>query len=147
MSIFHCLRKIRKLKTIAWVCICICLAVSCTSSRTTYDPQKKYPPAIIRADFTLFRHILETSHTSIYWYTTKDSMDRYFNQVYKSLDDSMTEVQFRDQLAYVISKIDCGHTSMKGSKAFGHYVDTAFSKAFPFAMKFWSDTMVITANL
>jgi hypothetical protein len=74
-------------------------------------------------------------------------MDRYFDRLYQSLNDSMTEVQFRDQLAYVISKINCGHTSMKGSKAFGHYVDTAFSKAFPFAMKFWSDTMVITANL
>ena len=59
----------------------------------------------------------------------------------------MTEIQFRDELAYVISKIDCGHTSMKGSKAFSRYVDTASSKAFPFAMKFWSDTMVITANL
>ena len=59
----------------------------------------------------------------------------------------MTEIQFRDELAYVISKIDCGHTSMKGSKAFSKYVDTAFSNAFPFAMKFWSDTMVITANL
>jgi Peptidase family S41 len=147
MSIFHCLRKIRKLKTITGVCTCIYLAVSCTSSQKTYDPDKKYPPAIIRADYTLFRRILETSHPSIYWYTTKDSMDRYFDQLYQSLNDSMTEVQFRDQLAYVISKINCGHTSMKGSKAFGHYVDTAFSKAFPFAMKFWSDTMVITANL
>ncbi len=59
----------------------------------------------------------------------------------------MTEIQFRDQLAYVISRIDCGHTSMKGSKAFSKYVDTASSLAFPFALKFWSDTMVITANL
>jgi hypothetical protein len=74
-------------------------------------------------------------------------MDYYFNEGYQSLNDSMTEIQFRDVLAYVISKIDCGHTSIKGSKAFVKYVDTAFSKAFPFAMKFWSDTMVITANL
>jgi hypothetical protein len=74
-------------------------------------------------------------------------MDYYFDKVYKSLDTPMTEIQFREQLAYVISKIDCGHTTMKGSKKFNKYVDTAFSKAFPFAMKFWSDTMVITANL
>ncbi len=147
MSIFHCLRNIRKLKTTVWICACICLTASCTSSGKTYNPQKKYPPAVLQADYTLFRHILETSHTGIYWYTTKDSMDYYFDRVYKSLNDSMTEIQFRDQLAYVISKIDCGHTTMKGSKAFSHYTDTAFSKAFPFALKFWSDTMVITANL
>lgn len=147
MRIFHCLRKIRKLKTTIWICACVCLIVSCTSSSKTYNPQKKYPPAILRADYTLFRHILETTHPSIYWYATKDSMNYYFDQVYKSLDDSMTEIQFRDQLAYVISKIDCGHTTMKGSKAFSKYSDTAFSKVFPFALKFWSDTMVITANL
>jgi hypothetical protein len=74
-------------------------------------------------------------------------MDYFFDETYKSLNDSMTEMQFRDQLAYVISKIDCGHTTVKGSKAFSKYVDTASSSAFPFAMKFWSDTMVITANL
>jgi hypothetical protein len=139
--------KIRKLKTTIWIYAVLCVAASCTSSYETYSPQKKYPPAVTREDYTLFRHILESSHPSIYWYTTKDSMDYYFDQGYKSLGDSMTEIQFRDQLAYVISRIDCGHTTMKGSKAFNKYVDTAFSTAFPFALKFWSDTMVITANL
>jgi len=147
MSIVYSPRKIRKLKTIVGISACLILTASCTSSRKTYDPRKKYSPVLLRADYTLFRNILETSHPSIYWYTTKDSMDYYFEQGYKTLSDSMTEIQFRDQLAYVISKIDCGHTSMKGSKAFSKYIDTAFSKAFPFAMKFWSDTMVITANL
>src|SRR5580765_2315917 len=147
MRIFHCLRMIRNLKTIIWICAVCCAAISCSSTLNTYDPQKKYPPAVIQTDYTLFRHILETSHPSIYWYTSKDSMDYYFDETYKLLNDSMTEIQFRDQLAYVISKIDCGHTTMKGSKAFSKYVDTASSRAFPFAMKFWSDTMVITANL
>src|SRR5450432_281190 len=147
MSIVYSLRKIRKLKTIVGISACLILTASCASSRKTYDPRKKYSPVLLRADYTLFRNILETSHPSIYWYTTKDSMDYYFEQGYKSLNDSMTEIQFRDLLAFVISKIDCGHTTMKGSKAFSKYIDTAFSKAFPFAIKFWSDTMVITANL
>jgi hypothetical protein len=138
---------IRKLKTKIWGCIFICLAISCSSSKNVYSPEKKYSPAVIQEDYMLFRHILETTHPSIYWYTTKDSMDYYFEQVYKSLNDSMTEIQVRDKLAYVISKLDCGHTTMKGSKAFNRYVDTASSVAFPFALKFWSDTMVITANL
>jgi hypothetical protein len=147
MSISYSLRMIRKLKTKIWVCILICLTASCSSSKNLYNPQKKYSPAVIREDYSLFRGILETTHPSIYWYTAKDSMDYYFEQGYKNLNDSMTEIQFRDQLAYVISKLDCGHTTMKGSKAFNRYVDTASSVAFPFALKFWSDTMVITANL
>jgi hypothetical protein len=147
MNIFDRLKKIRKLKTNIWLYLCIILAVSCSASRKTYDPQYKYPPAQLQADYSLFRHILEKSHPSIYWYTKKDSMDYYFDQGFQSLNDSLTEIQFRDVLAYVISKLDCGHTSVKGSKAFNRYIDTASSLAFPFALKFWSDTMVISANL
>jgi Peptidase family S41 len=147
MSIFHKLNGIRNLKTNTLICIGIYFAVSCSSSAKTYNPHKKYPPAVLQADYTLFRNILEKSHPSIYWYTTRDSMDYYFNEGYKSITDSMTETQFRERLAWVISRVDCGHTSMKGSKAFGRYIDTASSLAFPFAMKFWADTMVITANL
>ena len=147
MSIFDRLKNIRKLKTSIGLGLCIILAVSCSSSRKTYNPQYKYPPAELQADYSLFRHILERSHPSIYWYTTKDSMDYYFDQGFQSLNDSLTEIQFRDVLAYVISKLDCGHTSIKGSKAFNRYIDTASSLAFPFALKFWSDTMVISANL
>jgi hypothetical protein len=147
MRIFDRVNKIRKLKTNIWLSLCIILAVSCSSSRKTYNPQYKYPPAELQADYSLFRHILESSHPSIYWYTTKDSMDYYFDQGLQSLQDSLTEIQFRDVLAYVISKLDCGHTTVKGSKAFNRYIDTASSLAFPFALKFWSDTMVISANL
>ncbi|HEX3081056.1 MAG TPA: S41 family peptidase, partial [Puia sp.] len=147
MRFFDRVKNIRKLKTIIWWGLCIILAASCSSSRKTYNPQYKYPPAKLQADYSLFRRILESSHPSIYWYTTKDSMDYYFDLGFQQLQDSMTEIQFRDVLAYVISKLDCGHTSVKGSKAFNQYIDTASSLAFPFALKFWSDTMVISANL
>jgi hypothetical protein len=147
MIIFHFLMKIRNLKTTVWICVSIFLGASCGSSRNLYSPRKKYPPAQLQADYLLFRHILERTHPSIYWYTSKDSMDYYFDQGYKSLVDSLTEIEFRDDLAYVISKINCGHTSIKGSRSFNRYIDTASSLAFPFALKFWSDTMVITANL
>src|SRR6478736_8449373 len=100
MRIFDRVKKIRKLKTKIWLSLCVILAFSCSSTRKTYDPQYKYPPAELQADYSLFRHILESSHPSIYWYTTKDSMDFYFDQGYKSLQDSMTEIQFRDQLAW-----------------------------------------------
>src|SRR5260370_40777667 len=111
MSIFDRLKKIRKLKTNKWWCLCIILAASCSSSRKIYNPQYKYPPAELQADYSLFRHILESSHPSIYWYTTKDSMDYYFDQGFQLLRDSLSEIQFRHILAYVISKLDCGHTS------------------------------------
>ena len=147
MSILDLKNKIRELKTNMILYSGMCLLSACASSHNTFNPQKKYSPQALQEDYTLFRRILETAHPSIYWYTCKDSMDYYFDQVYKTLDTPMTEIQFREQMAYVIAKVDCGHTTMKGSKAYSKYSDTASSLAFPFALKFWSDTMVITANL
>ncbi|HEY4155959.1 MAG TPA: peptidase S41, partial [Puia sp.] len=128
-----------------WI-ICCALA-SCTASRQAFDPGRKYPPAKLQADYKIFRGILESAHPSLYWYTPKDSMDYYFNEGYSRLKDSMTEDQFRMDLSYVISKINCGHTSVKASKAYIRYADTAEEKTFPFILKFWGDSMVVTANL
>ncbi len=88
----------------------------CAGSRESFDPQQKYAPEQLRQDYTLFRNILEDVHPSLYWYTTKDSLDYYFDQGYSRLSDSMNEMQFRSLLSYTIAKIHCGHTATKYSK-------------------------------
>jgi hypothetical protein len=120
---------------------------SCSTSKNTYDPNKKLTPEKLQADYTVFRGVLEDSHPSLYWYTSKDSMDYYFDKLREQLQDSMTETRFRTLLAFVISKIDCGHTAVKFSKNYLKYLDTAKLKTFPLSLKFWNDTMVVTANL
>ncbi len=59
----------------------------------------------------------------------------------------MTEPQFRNILAYVLSKVDCGHTSVRLSNKYSHYLDTARTKIFPLSIKFWPDTAAVAANL
>lgn len=96
----------------------------------------------------MFRNILEESHPSLYWYTPKDSMDYYFDQGYARLTDSMTEPEFRTLLAYVISKVNCGHTTTRYSKKYTRYLDTLRGiRSFPLTFKIWNDTMVVTSNL
>lgn len=136
----------------AWALVAAVILTSCSagrqSSRTPFRPDKKYSPAELQADFTMFRNILEESHPSLYWYTSKDSMDYYFDQAYARLNDSMTEPEFRTLLAYVIAKVNCGHTSMRYSKKFTKYLDTVRgARSFPLAFKLWKDTMVVTSNL
>ncbi|HYC27527.1 MAG TPA: S41 family peptidase, partial [Chitinophagaceae bacterium] len=64
------------------------------------------------------------------------------------LTDSMTEPQFRTLLSYVISKINCGHTTTRYSKKYTKYLDTLRGvRSFPLAFKLWKDTMVISSNL
>lgn len=110
-------------------------------------PNRKYPPEQLQKDYTLFRNILEESHPSLYWFTPKDSMDFYFDWGYSQIRDSMNERDFRMVLTYVISKVRCGHTSVRPSKKYNKYLDTAKLKMFPLSLKIWDDTMVVTSNI
>ena len=115
---------------------------SCAVSKFT--PNKKYAPQQLKADYTLFRKILEKEHPGLYWYTSEDSMKYYFDKGEKMLSDSLTETGFRTVLSYVISKIRCGHTSVRPSKA---YARGGAGRYFPLVIKTWPDTSVITLNL
>ncbi len=125
----------------------ILLCYSCKTAKPAFDPDRKYSPGQLRQDYRLFRNILEDSHPSLYWYTPKDSLDRCFDQGYARIRDSMNELQFRALLSYTISRIDCGHTSIRYSRAYSGWLDTAKTRQFPLMVKCWGDTMVITTNL
>jgi hypothetical protein len=118
---------------------------SCAVSKN-YSPSKKYAPDVLKEDYTIFRNSLEESHPGLYWYTPKDSMDYYFEIGRTKLADSLTEGQFRSVLSYIISKVRCGHTTVRGSKAAVEYSGGQAS-SFPLYIKAWPDTVVVTANL
>lgn len=123
------------------------VGVGCSASRQSFDPQRKYPAQKLQQDYRIFRNVLEESHPSLYWFTPKDSMDYYFDEGFRRLDDSLTELRFRNILSYVVSKVHCGHTAVKYSKQYDRYIDTARIKMFPLSFKVWSDSMAVTANL
>ncbi|HSC36417.1 MAG TPA: S41 family peptidase, partial [Chitinophagaceae bacterium] len=131
----------------AMLLIMLLAMTGCTSARHAFNPVKTYPKNKLQADYRLFRNILEESHPSLYWYTSKDSLDYYFDEGYRRIADSMTEPQFRTLLSYVIARIDCGHTSIRYSKAYAEYMDTARLAQFPLGLKFWDDTAAIYSNL
>jgi hypothetical protein len=126
--------------------VCFTL-MSCGASNKGFRPDRKYSPVELRKDYRVFRGTLEAWHPSLYWYTTRDSMDHYFDEGYTALKDSMTETQFRKVLSYVIARVRCGHTSISASKAYVRYLDTARLRQFPLILKFWGDTMVVANDL
>jgi hypothetical protein len=124
------------------------ILLSCGVSKSSFSPDKKYSLQQVQKDYFLYRDILQEHHPGLYWYTSKDSMDYYFNYGQQQLKDSMTEPEFRKVLNYVTSRIGCGHTSVSSSKAWSKYKDTSrLDKMFPLSLKIWNDTMVVTANL
>jgi len=137
------------MQKLAYVCFVLFVTglIGCSASRQAFDPQHKYTKNQLQKDYTVFRKVLEESHPSLYWFTPKDSMDYYFEDGFRHLNDSMTETQFRNILSYVISKIHCGHTAVKYSKQYNKYLDTANIKIFPLSFKVWGDSMAIVANI
>jgi hypothetical protein len=120
---------------------------SCAVSKNNYNPNKKFSPEQLQKDYELFRNILEESHPSLYWYTSKDSVDYYFEVGASRLKDSLPEYKFRNILSYVLAQIHCGHTSVRASKAATKYSDRVRTWMFPLNIKAWRDTVVITSNL
>jgi hypothetical protein len=119
---------------------------SCATTKN-YNPGTKFGPQQLQEDYQVFRETLEESHPSLYWYTPKDSIDYYFDWGASKLKDSMQEYQFRNVLSYVISKIHCGHTSVRASKAATRFSERVRGYAFPLTVKTWPDTTVVTSNL
>ncbi|HEY6977915.1 MAG TPA: hypothetical protein VH396_16565, partial [Chitinophagaceae bacterium] len=124
------------------------LLMGCSSARySSYDPQNKIPQEKLKKDFVLLKKVLEANHPSLYWYTPKDSLDWYFNKTMESINDSLTESQFRIKVAWFISKIRCGHTTVRPSKKYIHYVSKRDFNRFPLLLKVWKDSMVVLTSL
>lgn len=122
--------------------------MSCSSSKHSQVLTKKYAPAALQKDFTIFRNILERNHPSLYWYTSKDSMNYFFNRGYAAIKDSMTEPDFAWHiLAPVVEKIKCGHTSISYSKNYVRALKDNRQPSFPLYVKVWSDSMAVIGKL
>ena len=124
------------------------LLYSCATISKNYTPTKKYPKEKLQEDYILLKNILQKKHPSLYWYTSKDSMDMYFDKYYAAIEDSMTEQQFGWKVIVPLTdKIHCGHTSFGMSKAYNKWVRNKQIASFPLFMKVWNDTMAVTGNL
>ena len=107
----------------------------------------KKSPELLKEDFVLLQKILEANHPSLYWYTPKDSLDTYFREGIAGITDSLNEVQFKNKLSSVISKIRCGHTSVFFSRAYAKYEKNSRNPSFPLLMKAWEDSLVVLGSL
>jgi hypothetical protein len=130
-----------------YIIIAFLLTGCYTAKYSSYNPQNKIPPEKLKKDFILLKKILEANHPSLYWYTPKDSIDLYFNKTMQSINDSLTESQFRIKVAWFISKIRCGHTSVRPSKKYINYISKHDHNRFPLLLKVWKDSMVVLTSL
>ena len=87
----------------------------------------------LREDFRILRKTLEEAHPGLYWYTSKETMDVYFDSTYAQLNQDMLEVEFLRRLLPVIAHIRCLHTSVSFSDKPGHQ-RTRVARVLPLAL-------------
>ncbi|MBV9989364.1 MAG: peptidase S41 [Chitinophagaceae bacterium] len=107
----------------------------------------KMAPGLLQEDLSLLQKILQANHPSLYWYTPKDSLDNYFSQAISGISDSMDEVAFKNKVASVISRIRCGHTTVRFSKAYSKKASLFRFPQFPLALKAWDDSLVVLGSI
>ena len=131
-----------KLGLIIFVCITISSCVATKNQNYTFN--NKYSADQVQQDLTLLKSILEANHPSLYWYNSKDSLDYYFKETIESIKDSLTEVEAKNKLSFWVSKINCGHTSVKFSKQFLALADKHKYPQFPLSIKTWKDRVLFS---
>ena len=72
----------------------------------------KHAPQQLKKDLEIVQNALENNHPGVYWYISKKDLDFKFDSLKKSLNDSLTPIQFYRELAPVIAAIKCGHTKL-----------------------------------
>lgn len=134
-------------KIISSFVLLMVLFSSCIGYRkSNYTFNQKYSATEIKSDLSLLKKILEANHPSLYWLTPKDSVDYYFNSTINSIGDSLTEIQCRNKIAFVLSKIRCGHTGVRFSVDFSRLAKNHSDTTFPLSIKTWKDSMVVLSS-
>ena len=97
------------------------ILIGLSACRGVYLPNKVYTTDQLKKDFWVMKNGLEASHPSLYWYSSKDSVDLAFDNTLKRLDKPMTALEFRQVLELSAEPIRCGHTGVYGSVGFEKY--------------------------
>lgn len=132
-----------------WPLFALLVFTGCKASRPAFNPNRKFSREALQEDFRFLRGALEQTHPSLNWYTSKDSLNWYFEKSFSRITDSMTELQYWNLLTYAVSKIRCGHTSVKPSKAYQRFVREHPQPQFPLSLKLWpnSTEAVVMGNI
>lgn len=123
---------------------CILISLSGCGFIQQFNGSKERTIAVADAqkELQLLYQILEANHPSLDWYITKDSLTFYFQQVQQNLQTPLTLDKYRNQIAWLIAKIKCGHTAVKFPSA----LSKNHPNEFPLVLKYFNDTAVVLAN-
>ena len=73
--------------------------------------EQKFSPSELRADFKIIRENMEKLHIGLYSYTSKNDLDKTFDEIDAGLNQPMTAMEFFRKVTRLNKLIGNGHTS------------------------------------
>lgn len=73
---------------------------------------RKYPPSALREDVSVISKVVLAMHPVMGIYKQKEYYRRYFDSIIGTLNDSLTEKEFRLKVKLAIDELHCGHTEI-----------------------------------
>ncbi|MFZ9661086.1 MAG: S41 family peptidase, partial [Chitinophagaceae bacterium] len=141
-------KKVRRMKSVHCYLLLLFILLYTSCSTAIYDPLYKFSPEKLKEDYTVSRRLLEKFHPSIYWYTSKDSMNAVFDQHYRQINDSMNIQEFAYKIiAPTLSSIHCGHTSFSYNSYTRERLASLRLSTFPLQVRTWNDSMMVTGSM
>lgn len=105
----------------------------------------KLPVEFLRGDLRILRKTLESSQPGLYLYTSKDSLDKFFNTIDSSFTESLTSIEFFRRIAPLNGILKNLHTRLWPSAAFEKAEETVLPR-FPLDIYWHNDTMYVLRN-
>jgi hypothetical protein len=123
------------------------LLIWCFEHNAFLQSQKKFSAQEIKSDLEYLRNALEASHYDFYALTDKNVLDGMYNQMEKSINDSLTPIQvFRLFQPYiVVSKMSHCYMDYPWHEYFGDYIQQG-GTVFPLNLYFDHNKVFVRAN-
>jgi hypothetical protein len=127
------------------ICFSFAFAAPGRGQAASFDPEKKYPVDQLRADFRFLKKNLEQTHPALYRYTSRITLQKFFDSLDHRIDRPMTEQQFLGLILLLNAKICDGHTMFLPSDAWTGFNDT-LGKFLPLTLNIIDEKLYVAEN-
>ena len=98
------------------------------------------------ADFQIFKSALISGHPGLYWYKTKDEIEKSFNNAESQINKDISNREFHKILTSVMNDISCGHSIVLYPKTYSSEI-IDLQIFLPFKVSLVEDKLFITETL
>ena len=106
---------------------------------------KKIPVKLLKEDFKILRNKLESTQLGLYLYTPKDSLDKIFDKMNKSLTEPMTSLEFYRKIAPINKILRNLHTLFWASESYENGTENGLPR-FPLDVHWTDGKMYVLRN-